>query len=82
MPSLYLELRISPDEMLDYYRGTARTVHALATTGQTVNFPASAIQRFVTTEGVHGWFRLDFDEQHKFVGLERCPPPAGLDRTA
>lgn len=82
MPSLYLELHVSADDLLDYYRGQARTVHATAASGQTVNFPASAIQRFVTTEGVHGWFRLDFDEHHKFVRLDRCPPGTGLDHTA
>jgi len=82
MPSLYLELHVTADDLLDYYRGQARTVHAFATNGQTVNFPATAIQRFVTTEGVHGWFRLEFDEDHKFVRLERCAPPTGLDRTA
>lgn len=82
MPSLCLELHVSPDDLLDYYRGQARTVHALATNGQTVNFPAAAIQRFVTTEGVHGWFQLEFDEHHKFVGLERCAPPTGFDCTA
>ncbi len=82
MPSLDLELHVSPEEMLDYYRGAARTVHAVATNGQTVNFPASALQRHVTTEGVHGWFRLDFDEQYKFIRLERAQPDRGLDRMA
>lgn len=82
MPSLYLELHVRPDDLLDYYRGQARTVHAQAANGQTVNFPASALQQFVTTEGVHGWFRLDFDGHHKLVGLERCTPPSGLDQTA
>ncbi len=82
MPSLYLEIHVGPDDLLDYYRGEARTVHARATNGQTVNFPASAIQRYVTTEGVHGWFRLEFDEHHKFVRLERCAPPTGFDGTA
>ena len=82
MPSLDLELHVSPDEMLDYYRGAARTVHAVAANGQTVNFPASALQRHITTEGIHGWFRLNFDEHHKFVRLERTDPSTGLDRMA
>ena len=82
MPSLFIELHVGPDELLDYYRGFARTVHATASTGQTVNFPATALQRHVAVEGVHGWFRLDFDEHHKFVGLERAELKSGFDHTA
>lgn len=82
MPSLVLELRVSADDLLDYYRGMARTVHAVAVTGQTVQFPASALQRHVTEQGVHGWFRLEFDEEHKFLRLERLRSSAGFDRQA
>jgi len=81
MPSLFIQLHVGPDELLNYYRGTARTVHATASTGQAVTFPASALQRHVAADGVHGWFRLDFDEQHKFVGLERAELKNGLDHT-
>lgn len=79
MPSLMLELHVSADDLLDYYRGVARMVHATAVTGQTVNFPASALQRHVLKDGVHGWFRLEFDDQNKFLRLERTTPPAGFD---
>jgi hypothetical protein len=82
MPSLFLRLDISPDDLLDYYRGLARTVQARASNGQTVNFPASALQRHVTKEGVHGDFRLEFDEHHKFVRLEPVKNPPGFDQTA
>jgi hypothetical protein len=82
MPSLVLELRISVDDLLDYYRGMARTVHAVAVTGQTVNFPASALQRHVTEQGVHGWFRLEFDADQKFIRLERLRLTDGFDRQA
>jgi hypothetical protein len=70
MPELILDLNISTDEMLAYYRGKARTVRARATNGQTVRFPASVLQRHVTPRGVHGQFRMEFDENHKFVRLE------------
>lgn len=79
MPSLLLELHVSADDLLDYYRGVARMVHATAANGQTVNFPAAALQRHVLKDGVHGWFRLEFDDQNKFLRLERTTPPAGFD---
>ncbi len=64
-------LHIAPEAYLDYYRGVARNVLARATNGQTVQFPASLLQKFVTPEGVHGRFMLTCDERFKCVGLER-----------
>jgi len=74
MPALTLQLSISADKMVGYYRGQIKTVMARATTGQTVQFPASALQKFILPDGVHGRFRLEFDDQHKFVRIEALPP--------
>lgn len=83
MPSLILELHIPAERMLDYYRGVARMVHAMAINGQTVSFPAAALQRHVTLDGVHGWFELEFDGSRKLIRLDRAdPPPAGIDHRA
>ena len=71
MPNLEFTLHFTPDEVLRYYRGEARTVVARLDDGRTVQFPAGALQKVVTPEGVHGRFRLRFDENHKFKGLER-----------
>jgi len=65
------ELHISPEAYLDYYRGTIRQVIARCATGQTVQFPASLLQRSVTPEGIHGAFALTCDEHHKCIRLER-----------
>ncbi|ACB74419.1 DUF2835 domain-containing protein [Opitutus terrae] len=73
MPDLILELHLTPDQMLGYYRGAVRTIVARATNGQTVQFPASVLQRHVTADGVHGRFRMEFDASHKFVRLEQLP---------
>ena len=48
-------LRISAEQYLDYYRGSARHVLVRCTTGQRVQFPAGLLQQFVTAEGIHGW---------------------------
>lgn len=64
-------LHISPDQYLDYYRGTVREVIARSTTGQRVQFPASLLQRFVAPEGIHGRFALTCDDQHRHPQLER-----------
>ena len=71
MPDLTLHLEIPAAQMLRYYRGQARAVQARATTGQLVQFPASALQRYVSPDGIHGTFRIEFDANFKFVRLER-----------
>jgi hypothetical protein len=64
-------LRITADQYLDYYRGTVRHVMVRCATGQTVQFPASLLQQFVTPEGICGNFVLTCDEHHRRPRLER-----------
>ena len=75
MPELEFTLHFTPDDVLRYYRGTARQVIATLDDGRTLQFPASALQKVVTENGVHGRFRLRFDANNKFIGLERVHPP-------
>jgi hypothetical protein len=65
------QLEISPDQYLDYYRGVVRYVVARCASGENIQFPAALLQRFVTTEGIHGRFVLTCDENHKGAALER-----------
>jgi hypothetical protein len=70
MPDLIIDLHISTEKMLAYYRGEVLTVRARATNGQTVQFPVSVLQKHISADGIHGRYRMEFDEQHKFVRLE------------
>jgi hypothetical protein len=79
MASVRITINISADTFLAWYRGSARAVIARADTGESVQFPASALQQFVQAEGVHGRFVLTFDDQFKFVSLERIKETSGLD---
>lgn len=67
-------LHISAEQYLDYYRGAVRNVVARSTSGLTVQFPASLLQRFITPEGIHGHFVLTADEHLKHPVLQRAPP--------
>ena len=71
-------LRIPPARYLDYYRGNVRHVVARCTTGQTVQFPASLLQKFVSPEGIAGNFVLICDDNNKNLDLQRIEnaPPA------
>ena len=64
-------LRISSEQYLNYYRGVAKSVVVRATSGETVQFPASLLQRYVSPDGIHGDFVLVCDDQHKCTGLHR-----------
>jgi Protein of unknown function (DUF2835). len=75
VPELIVSLSLSPEKVAAYYRGEAPRVFARATNGQTVQFPTSVLHKFISTDGIHGRFRLVFDEQHKFVRIE----PAQLE---
>jgi hypothetical protein len=74
------QLRISPEEYLNYYRGIVRHVVVRAENGKTVQFPASLLQRFITPEGIHGRFALNCDQDHKHPELQKLQEPGqGLD---
>ncbi|QEP42455.1 DUF2835 family protein [Ectothiorhodospiraceae bacterium BW-2] len=68
--AIYFNLSIDKDEMVKYYTGV-RTVLAHSLDGRKVEFPANRLQPFIGHDGVHGLFRLVFDQNHKFVALER-----------
>jgi hypothetical protein len=64
-------LRITADQYLDYYRGTARHVIVRCCTGENVQFPASLLQQFVTPDGIRGEFALTCDDNHRNPRLQR-----------
>jgi hypothetical protein len=71
LQSLYLSLEISSDDMLRFYKGSAKEIVANAENGQSVRFPAQVLRSHVSSDGVYGRFRIDFDEASKFVAIHR-----------
>ncbi len=68
---IVVDLAISADEYLAYYKGSARQVVAKATDGRIVRFPASILQRMVGHEGIYGRFAIDFDDDGRFCSVSR-----------
>ena len=64
-------LNISSQRYLSYYQGVARKVVVNARDGRRIQFPAEHLRPFVTHDGIHGEFAMQFDEQNKFLGLKR-----------
>ena len=65
----YLDL--SPERYLRYYQGTAKAVSVLSIEGKRIEFPAEHLRPYVTHDGVRGLFSLQFDENNRFVALNR-----------
>ncbi len=71
MREVLFTLHVSTDEMLRYYRGTAKNVMVTTDLGLRVQFPAKVLQPFVTKDGVHGRFAIRFDGNNKFAGIRK-----------
>ena len=71
MPELYIDLHISREEMLRYYKGSAKTVTGTAVDGRTYNFPAHILREFMTHTGINGHFRVRYDQEGRFQSIEQ-----------
>jgi hypothetical protein len=71
MNTMRFRLSIPADEYLSYYQGVAKQVVVRAEDGRRLRFPANAIQKFVSREGVYGLFEIRFDANNKLIGIER-----------
>ncbi|MBN47796.1 MULTISPECIES: DUF2835 domain-containing protein [unclassified Methylophaga] len=69
--ALTFRLHVDKEEAMRYYRGEASAVVAIADSGQSLQFPALHVRRFITQHGIHGRFRIRFDDNHKLLNLER-----------
>ena len=63
-------LAISAEEYLAYYQGSAQVVVARSDDNRIIRFPASAIRKFVTRDGIHGSFEISFDESNKLIAVQ------------
>lgn len=68
--SFRFRLAISAEEYLAYYKGSAQVVVARSEDNKTIRFPASAIRKFVTHDGIFGRFEITFDNNNKLIGIQ------------
>lgn len=67
------KLNISSEKYLDYYRGAVQQVVVRCFDRVTIQFPASLLQQFITSTGIHGNFVLTCDDNHKVTNLQHLP---------
>jgi len=68
---LQFYLNISREQALRYYQGTARVIAVTTINGQKLQFPAEHIRSFITQGGIEGRFCIQFDDNHKLLGIKR-----------
>ena len=71
MQSLIIDIALPREEYLRVYKSFVRQVKTVARNGQSVRFPVSVLQPYVSANGIYGTFQLHFDEDNKFKGIER-----------
>ena len=71
MQRIIVDLKISTDEYLKFYRGQASVVTCLSRDGRRIQFPVKIINPYLTREGVNGSFEIQFDSKGKFVAITR-----------
>ncbi|MDV2080728.1 MULTISPECIES: DUF2835 domain-containing protein [Marinobacter] len=71
MQHIIVDISIGPDEWIKLYQGSARDVHTRARDGRSIRFPARILVPFFLRDGIHGSFRILFDDQGKFHSIER-----------
>ena len=71
MKRFEFRLSISAETYLDYYRGTVQQVVVRCADGQTLQFPASLLQPFITPSGIRGTFVLTCGDDNRGGSLER-----------
>lgn len=65
-----INLHIDKSELVKYYTGTT-IVTAKSIDGRSVQFPVNILQKYITHDGIHGVFVLEYDDNFKFRNLKK-----------
>ncbi|KZN30873.1 DUF2835 domain-containing protein [Pseudoalteromonas luteoviolacea] len=71
MQEYYFYLKLTHEQCLAYYEGEVEHIQVIEDGGKRIRFPAQHIRRFVSTIGVSGRFRLQLDDNNRFIALEK-----------
>lgn len=75
MPELIFDIALPADRVLALYRGQANRIRVRSRDGRWVELPAHYLRPYLTREGIHGSFRLQYAENGQLLSLERLEPP-------
>ena len=64
-------LQLSKEQIEQYYRGDIGYVQVKDQTGREIRFPLDRIKPYITRDGIVGEFALRYDENNRFLSLEK-----------
>ena len=64
-------LHLSADEYLQYYEGLAKAIQVRSYCGKLIQFPADKMREFVLSDGIHGEFAMQLDNNNKLISVKR-----------
>ena len=84
MIRITVSIRLTVQQVENYYRGRIRWVIATAADGRTVQLPFKVLHPFISKEGIDGVFIVTTDQKHKFQAIDRLEtqPRHNLDAEA
>jgi len=68
LKQFYFSIDLSYQEFLPYYQGQIHSIVATTKQGVRVQFPAVHLRKYVTSNGIQGYFCLN-TENNKFLSL-------------
>lgn len=70
MSQVEVQITLSPDELEKAYMGVD-SVYAVSVDGRSIRFPVKILWPFITRDGIHGRFLIEFTQDHKFEKILR-----------
>ncbi|MCW8900603.1 MAG: DUF2835 domain-containing protein [Gammaproteobacteria bacterium] len=71
MTEFEFTLHLSAEDYLQYYEGRAKFIQVKSRCGKIIQFPADKVREFVLKEGVHGSFKIQLNDDNKFLSIKR-----------
>ncbi len=62
-------LAIEAEKYLAYYKGIARDIVVRSEDNRNIKFPADAIRKFLTHDGIFGLFEIQFDDNNILIRI-------------
>lgn len=71
MPRMFFNLDIGAAEYQSVYSGMCKNILVRAESGQSLQFPANELRKFVSHTGVKGRFEITFSQHNKLLDLRK-----------
>lgn len=71
MAKITVGVNLSTKQYEEMYRGSKKYVVVNSLDGRTVRLPLLIFQKFISYDGLHGIFDVEFDENNKLINIEK-----------